>query len=216
MVEQANRRAGRFFGRRVNCEYVPLLPAWAVSSFWDDPRRTPYLLLWRDDKWPRGSLSPSRMYDGEIKEAVRLARYNDPHDASAAHKYVELKRPDGDYSVLPIVWRMLPRNGGCALFLLCMYCRIPRRALYGWQVDHWGRYTTSARSCPWQCRSCAGLRYAHEGGALVIRGGPISRLLRYPVPDLPSPRPEMWLPYVFRSIDDPRLDEIISDGRPTG
>ena len=60
------RRDGRFFGRRVNCEYVPLLPAWAVGLFMDDPRKTPYLLVWRDDKGPRGSLCPSRMYDGEI------------------------------------------------------------------------------------------------------------------------------------------------------
>ncbi len=208
-LEERKRRGGRFFGRRVNCEYVPLLPAWSVSSFLDDPRKTPYLLVWRDDKWPRGSLYPSRMYDGEIKEAVRLARYHDPQDASAAQNYIALKRPNGDYSVLRIVRRMLPRNGGRALFLLCPYCQAPRRALYGWQVDHWGRYTTSARTCSWRCRACAGLRYAREGGALVIRGGAISRLLRCPIADLPSPRLESWLPYVFTSIDDPRLDEII-------
>src|SRR5215470_2536044 len=103
---------------------------------------------------------------------------------------IELKRLDGDHSIVRIVWRMLARNGARALCLLCPYCQIPRRALYGWQVDHGGRYTTSARSCSWQCRACAGLRYAKEGEALVIRGGPVSRLLRYPVPDLPSPRPE--------------------------
>jgi hypothetical protein len=39
------------------------------------------------------------------------------------------------------------------------------------------------------------LRYSSEGGALLIRGGMLSRLLGRPVPDLPFPRPEPWLPY---------------------
>jgi hypothetical protein len=30
-----------------------------------------------------------------------------------------------------------------------------------------------------------------------------------PCPDMRHPRPEPWLPYVFTSIDDPHLDEII-------
>jgi hypothetical protein len=29
---------------RVNCESVPMLPAWAVREVWDDPRHIPYLL----------------------------------------------------------------------------------------------------------------------------------------------------------------------------
>ncbi len=45
------------------------------------------------------------------------------------------------------------------------------------------------------------LRYSSEGGALLIRGGRLSRLLRMEVPDMSSPRPELWLPYVFY---DPR------------
>jgi hypothetical protein len=52
------------------------------------------------------------------------------------------------------------------------------------------------------CRECAELRYYSEGGALVLRGGPISRLLRHPCPDLSSPCPASWLSYVFISIDD--------------
>jgi hypothetical protein len=27
-------------------------------------------------------------------------------------------------------------------------------------------------------------------------------------------RPEPWLPYVFTSIDDPRMDEIVPQNRP--
>jgi len=207
-VERQNRRGGRFFGRRVNCEYVPLLPAWVVGSFLDDPRKTPYLLVWRDEKWARGSSCPC-MHDGEIKEAVRLARYHDPHDASAAQNYIKLKRPDGDYSVLRIVWRMLPRNGGRALFLFCPYCQHLCRAVYGWQVDHWGRYTSSARICPWRCRACADLRYASEGGALILRSRWwFFRMIEQQY-ECRSDRPEPWQPYVFTSIDDPRLDEII-------
>ena len=52
--------------------------------------------------------------------------------------------------------------------------------------------------------------FRSEGGALVLRGGPISRLLRHSCPNLPSPRPEPWLPYVFTSIDDPRLNEFVT------
>jgi len=39
----------------------------------------PYLLVWKDER-----------HGGEIKEAVRLARYVDPHDSSASNSHVEL------------------------------------------------------------------------------------------------------------------------------
>lgn len=60
------RRGGRFSGRRVNCEYVPLLPARVVSLVLSDPRRIPYLLVWQSER------------DGEVKEAVRLTRHSEP------------------------------------------------------------------------------------------------------------------------------------------
>ena len=207
-LKEQKRRDGRFFGRRVNCEYAPILPASIVALFLKDPRKIPYLLVWKANKWPRGSACP-RTYDGEVKEAVRLSRYHDPHDASAADNYVKLKRTDGDYSVLRIIWRLLLRNGARAPFLFCPYCQHMCRSVYGWQVDHWGRYTNSARTCSWRCRACASLRYASEGSALVSRGGPISRLLRMPCPDPRHPRPEPWYPYVFTSVNDPRLDEVL-------
>ena len=40
------------------------VPAWLVRNNLDDPRRIPYLLVWKDER-----------HGGEIKEAVRLARY---------------------------------------------------------------------------------------------------------------------------------------------
>jgi hypothetical protein len=56
--------------------------------------------------------------DGEIEEAVRLARYVEPSNSRVTDNYVELKRTDESTTVLRIVRRMLPRNGGRALFLL--------------------------------------------------------------------------------------------------
>jgi hypothetical protein len=40
-----------------------MLPAWIVRRVWDDPRRIPYLLVWKGRR------------DGEVKEAVRVARF---------------------------------------------------------------------------------------------------------------------------------------------
>jgi len=70
-----------------------------------------------------------------------------------------------------------------------------------------GKFYKAAKA-DWGCRRCNGLRYASEGGALVLRGGLISRLLGRPLADVRAPRPEEWLPYIFTSIHDSRLDEI--------
>ncbi len=180
---------GRFFGRRVNCEGVPLLPARIVQLVLDDPRKIPYLLVWR---------SP---WDRTVKEAVRIDRERGqlaPFDLTG---WVEIKRPDGTRSVFRAIEREMPRNGGKLHLLACPSCGHPRRALYGWRPG--GPDTTSVERSPrWECRVCAGLRYASEGGALVLRGGAISRLLRMNVPDMSSPRPEPWLPHVFTSPRD--------------
>src|SRR5271154_1030063 len=203
MVEQRRQPRGwhqHFRGSwaRLNCENMPVIPAWIVRGNLTDPRRIQYLLLWKDERHGR-----------EIKEAVRLPHSFDPHDSSATQNHVELKRTDGSLTVLRFVWRMLPRNGARALFLVCSYCKTPRRHVYGWEWDSSSGWSNRVKSISWRCRSCARLRYSSEGGALVLRGGPISRLLRYPCPDLSSPRPESWLPYVFTSIHDLGLDEIL-------
>jgi hypothetical protein len=210
---QRNRRVGRFFGRRVNLEYVPLLPARAVRWVLDDPRRIPYLLVWRRER------------DEEAKDAIRVAQCGDPGPFYGNSReffrvrgtffrcsWVTVMRPNGRGDILRAIWRPLPKNDAYDLLLVCPGCDIPSRYLYGWEAA--GRFTNSAEASRWQCRSCARLRYSSEGGALVLRGGPISRLLRHPYPDLSSPRPESWLPYVFTSIDDPRLDEILHQNRP--
>ena len=141
-----------------------------------------------------------------IKEAVRIIRLVRPPYLPEAG-WIEVKRTDGSVCDLRVLKRPLPRNTGHDVLLACPRCCSLRRALYGWEAG--GQYTNSAQTSLWQCRTCAGLRYCSEGGALVLCGGPISRLLRMNVPDMSSPRPEPWLPYVFTSIDDPRLVEIV-------
>jgi hypothetical protein len=194
------RRAwnGRFAGYRINCEYVPMLPAWIVQRLWDDPRRIPYLLIWRGRQ------------DGTVKEAVRLARFVPQAGLDEADS-LRIKRTDGSIVPVYLAWRWQP-HGGQTLLLRCSRCQRLCRALYGAKAGDDGRFYKTLRS-DWECRECAELRYSSEGGALVLRGGPISRLLRHPCPDLRSPRPDSWLPYVFTSIDDPHLDEILRQNR---
>jgi hypothetical protein len=100
------RRGGRFFGRRVNCEGVPLLPAWAVAWMLDDPRKIPYLLIWKSE------------YDGAIKQAVRIAReisHVPPFDLTG---WIEIKRHDGTRSSVRPALCPLPRNGGRVRLLI--------------------------------------------------------------------------------------------------
>ncbi len=175
------RYDGRFAGNRVNCEGVPALPAWAVRWCLDDPRRIPYLLIWR---------SP---WTEEVQEAVRVARYIPRPPFPPRDDLVEVKRTDGSVCILRFVWQELPRNGGRSLLLKCHYCGIPRRALYGWEAS---RQTHTVTRATWECRACAGLRYASEGGALLIRSrGWLGGLLGVGRSD----RPEPWFPFVFAS-----------------
>lgn len=177
---------GHFLGfwARLNCENMPVIPAWLVRSNLDDPRRIPYLLVWKDDR-----------HEGKIMEAVRLAHFT--ACGREANDYVELKRTDEGTTVLRIVWRTLPRNGGQALFLFCPQCETPRRHVYGWEWDSFSGWSNRVRSISWRCRSCARLRYSSEGGYLRpgFRGnlGSMFRALGN------LPRPESWLPYVFTS-----------------
>jgi hypothetical protein len=163
---------------------MPVIPAWIVRSNLDDPRRIPYLLVWKDER-----------HDGKIMEAVRLAH-------GGFSDLVELKRTDGSTTILRIVWRMLPRNGGRALFLLCPHCDTPRRHVYGWEWDSVSGWSNRVRSVSWRCRSCARLRYSSEGGYLRPTG--LGRLGQFGIMLRAFgnlPRPESWLPCVFTSLD---------------
>lgn len=175
---------GRYIGFRVNCESVPLLPAWAVRWVLDDPRKIPYLFVWK---------SP---WTGEVKEATRVTRYT-PAPPFWSDDLVEVKRTDGGVSILRFVWRELPRNRGRSLLLTCWFCMTPRGALYGWEAC---RHTYNVKRAEWACRACAGLRYASEGGALVSRARSARwRLMEALFGPIRTPRPESWYPYVFSS-----------------
>lgn len=88
MEQRKQRRGwnGHFLGfwARLNCENMSVIPAWIVRSNLNDPRRIPYVLVWKDDR-----------HDGEIKEAVRLARFVEPSNSRVTDNYVELKRTEG-------------------------------------------------------------------------------------------------------------------------
>jgi hypothetical protein len=59
-----------------------------------------------------------------------------------------------------------------------------------------GQYTSNSTRSGWGCRKCNLLRYASEGGALLVR--PRGTLgLMFGI--VHSPRPESWFPYVFTS-----------------
>jgi hypothetical protein len=93
--------------------------------------------------------------------------------------------------ILRAIWRPLPKNGADDLLLVCPYCDIPRRYLYGWEAA--GTFTNSAESSRWLCRSFARLYYSSEGGRL--RPSVMFRAFGN------YPRPQSWLPYVFTDID---------------
>jgi len=185
---QQARHGGRFGGPRVNCEHVPCLPATAIARVLGDPRQLPYLLVWQDRE------------GGGVREALRVTRYSskpeDPRGLDWAD-YVEIKRPDGARSLIRTAEQPLPRNGGKALLLICQVCQAPRRALYGWEVDGNRRHAVFVNG--WQCRTCAGLRYASEGGALMHRERGILSPLCAPTR---WDRPERWHPYVFSNPAD--------------
>jgi len=172
---------------------MPVIPAWIVRSNFNDPRKIPYLLVWK------------RESDGKIMEVLRLLCYS-------PGPLVELKRSDGSKTILRIVSQMMPQNGGQALLMLCPYCDTPRRFVYGWEWDSFSGWSNRVRSISWRCRSCARLRYSSEGGYLRGGRGWLARTTGFDWGNLP--RPESWLPYVFTSIDDPRLDEIVPQNRP--
>jgi hypothetical protein len=188
---QARGRHQHFIGSRarLNCESMPVIPIWLVRSNLEDPRRIPYLLIWKDER-----------HDGEIKEAVRLARYLDPQDARAEINHVELKRSDGSSTILRVVWSMLPRNRGRALFFLCSYCNTPRRQVYGWEWDSSSGWSNRVQRISWRCRSCARLRYSSEGG--YLRGSGRGKLAALFCAYGNLPRPELWLPHVFTSPEE--------------
>ena len=144
----------------------------------------------------RGAVNELCMKVGRYRSASGSARDIGERVAIAAR--MQLKRTDESVTVLRIVWRALPRNGGSALMLLCFYCNTPRRFVYGWEWDSFSGWSNRVRQVSWCCRSCNRLRYSSEGGYLRGSGrGAIAAFFRASFGNLP--RPKSWLPYVFSS-----------------
>lgn len=167
------RDNGRFDGYRVNCELVPCLPARIVTACLTDPRRVPYLLMWRHP------------HKGVLMEVVRLASAYPEHDRVKTD-WAKVKRGDGSKVSI-----RLSKTANKPT-LICNSCQKPHIALYAWEINERDRNVSRAE---WPCRACAGLSYASEGRALFIPPvfrvlKPFRRLLR---------RPEPWEPLVFAS-----------------
>jgi len=193
-VEQRKQARGygqRFVGPRVNCEYVPCLPVATIAWVLDDPRKVPYLMVWKNDRW-----------NGEVILAARVASHS---EAAASDtdltSVVEVKRPDGTRNWIWTIERPLPRHGGKARHFVCPRCQHPRRALYDWKLNPSKPHAVFAST--WQCRSCAQLRYASEGGALVVHPRTeLGRLIEAVEGTSRSLRPDPWYPYVFANPKD--------------
>jgi hypothetical protein len=186
MVEQrkmARGWAGRFMGPRVNCENVPCLPAALLSRVLDDPRQVPYLMIWKEES------------SDKLIEAARVAAYREVDREIDWARCLEIKRVDGSKNWILTVERPLPWNGGRARLVICPRCQGHRRALYPWKVNPSKRHAVFTSS--WQCRSCAGLRFASEGGALVFHPRTDLGRLIEAIEASRGLRPVPWYPYVL-------------------
>lgn len=123
------RYEGRFFGRRVNCEQVPLLPAQVVSRMLNDPRKIPYLLIWRSRR------------DNTVQEAARICAEIEPSVPfpSDWKDMVEIKRLDGTRNFIRTVVRRLPRKWGSGSILSLFLLSDPQSGalrLGAWRTVH--------------------------------------------------------------------------------
>src|SRR5438309_10133507 len=97
--------SGHYYGRRLNSEYVPALPARIVQIFLDDRRKIPYLLVWR---------SPQ---NGTVREIVSIAREISRIDPSDWTGWIEIKLPDHGCKYILTVMRSMQRYGRKARYL---------------------------------------------------------------------------------------------------
>jgi hypothetical protein len=94
-----------------------MLPARAVREILDDPRKIPYLLIWKNQ-------------DCEVKEAARILGLG-PTPYLPTADSIEIKRTDGSVTHIRAIKQPRPRNGGYEILLACPFCCSLRRALYG-------------------------------------------------------------------------------------
>jgi hypothetical protein len=140
---------------------------------------------------------PHRPYQN-IAESAALTHLDLRFRVRGGAGCLEIRRADGSRSRVLTIARRLPRNGGKFRLVICPRCQWPRRALYAWKLDPSRPHAVFAST--WQCRLCAGLRYASEGGALVSRSRTsIGRQIEELEGPLRRPRPEPSYPYGFAS-----------------
>jgi hypothetical protein len=171
----------------VNCEQAPTLPGWALRRVLNDPRKIPYLLVWTSPK------------DGKLREYVQVAHYSQPPTEFKMDwtGWIIIKNPEGRSTPVKTILRALTRNGGSALLMQCPQCDKPCRALFGWSLDR--RQSNAVFKGRWQCRRCGELRYASEGGALVLRSR-IPALREFLSKHMDRPAP--WYPHLFSDPAD--------------
>ena len=156
----------------------------------DDPRHLPYLMVWK-----KGD-------SDQVLEVARVARHIELGTLELDKTgWVEIKRCDGSSSLIRVFDRPMPLHGGRARLLVCPRCQHPRRMLYPWKLNPAKRHAVFTST--WQCRSCAKLRYASEGGALIRHSrnswGRLREAIEGPSR---SARPEPCYPYVFANPRD--------------
>jgi hypothetical protein len=101
------------------------------------------------------------------------------------------------------VQRRMPRNGRRYLLLVCPGCFRPQRAFYGWERG--GKFGYAGNGDHWRCRGSAELRYASEGGALIIRSrGLLGQVLKWEAGGNRRKRPGPWYPYYSSNPCDSR------------
>lgn len=152
MRRQERGRGGRFAGARVNVEDVPRLPSIVARWVIEDPRRRPYLAVWRS------------LWDDSVALAVRATVEGDA---------VRLESPGISSRVL-VVRRPIP-GGKVAVFWRCPGCAHPARFLYPHQVTARG-----LRLAGPHCSHCQGLRWATQGRTMLPGQRQLGRLPRQP------------------------------------
>ena len=86
---QTQRHEGRFFGRRVNCEEVPLLPAWTVAQvFGECVHITPH----DSDRPIEGAGDVWEIFSKCVKITATLMAVRKPDKSSLRTPHVRLAR----------------------------------------------------------------------------------------------------------------------------
>lgn len=162
---------GRFYGRRVDVEDVPRLPAYVARYVLEDRRARPYLVVWTDRVFGQG-------------ERVGLALRAEPRDGDR----VRLVAPHMDETAGTV--RVPIPGGRTALLWRCPTCGVARRFLYVHRLTPWG-----FRFGDLGCARCNRLRWNSQGRFLgrvgrAVRGGqrlPLPRRTWEPAAVVSSP-----------------------------